>query len=159
MGRIAMEPREAAFKTIDSGVSRSALSVVEQEFSWREAFRRAGGPWSDEERQYVQTVLDRYLWLHVTPVRIGRDDRRCARALYARRVPLERVEGALLLATARRTFRSAAADTLSPIRGLRYFLPAVEELMATDLAPGYVEYLIAKLRPFAEAKRRPVNMG
>jgi hypothetical protein len=102
----------------------------------------------------VQAVLERYLWLPVTPMRSGRQDRRCARALYVRRIPLAVVEAALLLAAVRRTFRPEGAAALSPIRGLHYFLPVIDEFLAQPPVPGYVEYLVGKLRPLAEAKQQ-----
>jgi len=128
-------------------------SAGESGCSWREAFRRAAGPLTEAERHYVEAVLARYLWLPMTPVRVGRQDRRCARALYARRVSLEVVEAALLLAAARRTFRPKDAQPLKPIQALHYFLPVIEEVQQTGIEPGYAEHLRARLRPFAEAKR------
>jgi hypothetical protein len=107
----------------------------------------------------MQAVLERYLWLPVTPMRSGRQDRRCARALYACRIPLAVVEAALLLAAVRRTFRPRDATALSPIRGLHYFLPVIDELLAQPPVPGYVEYLIGKLRPLADAKQRLASTG
>ena len=145
--------------TSESGGRCSVSSAAEPGRLWREAFRRAAGPCHEAERRYVQAVLGRYLWLPVTPVRLGRQDRRCARALYARRVSLEVVEGALLLAAARRMFRPKDADPLRPIQALHYFLPVIEELQATGIPPGHAEYLIFKLRPFAEAKGQLVNAG
>jgi len=126
--------------------------VAELGGSWRGAFRRAAGPCDEAERLYLQAVLERYLWLPVTPARLSRQDRRCARALYARGIPLEVVEGALLLAAARRAFRPKHADPLSPIGALHYFLPVINEVLAEPLADGYREYLIGKLCPLAEAK-------
>jgi hypothetical protein len=142
-----------------SSQSRSVSSVVEPGGSWREAFRRVGGPCGEAERLYLEAVLERYLWLPVTPMRLGRQDRRCARALYARRIPLEVVEAALLLAAARRAFRSKDAEPLSPIRALHYFLPVINEVLAQPPVPGYVEYLIGKLRPLAEAKAQQASPG
>lgn len=134
-----------------------ASSAGEPGCSWREAFCRAAGPCSEAERHYVDAVLERYLWLPMTPARIGRQDRRCARALYARRVSLEVVEAALLLAAARRTFRPNDAQPLRPIQALHYFLPVIEEVQQTGIEPGYAAHLRAQLRPFAEAK--PTNAG
>ncbi len=100
----------------------------------------------------MDAVLERYLWLPMTPARAGRQDRRCARALYAHRVPLKAVEAALLLAAARRMCRPKDAPPLRPIQALHYFLPVIEEVQRTGLEPGYAEHLRARLRPFAEAK-------
>lgn len=157
MGRTMMAPAQMDPTTNGVGCTRSVSSAVEPGNSWREVFRRVAGLSHEAERHYVETVLDRYLWLPVTPVRLGRQDHRCARALYARRVSLEVVEGALLLAAARRTFRPKDADPLRPIGALHYFLPVIEELLETGMPPGYTEYLIARLRPLAEAKGRLVN--
>lgn len=120
--------------------------------SWREDFHRVGGPCPEAERLYLKAVLERYLWLPVTPAGVSRQDRRCARALYARRIPLEVVEGALLLAAVRRVFRPKDAPPLRPIAALHYFLPVVNEVLNQPLPPGYLEYLIHKLRPLVEAE-------
>lgn len=39
-----------------------------------------------------------------------------------------------------------------PVRSLHYFNPAVQELLDHPPEPGYVEYLAAKLKPFASQK-------
>lgn len=145
-------PAERHPKTGAASWSRSVSSVAEPGSSWREVFRRVGGPCDEGERPYLQAVEECYLWLPVTPSRLSRQDRRCARALYARRVPLEVVEVALLLAAARRVFRPKDAAPLNPIGALHYFLPVIDEVLAEPLAPGYKEYLIDKLHLLAEAK-------
>ena len=150
--RRRIRPPELNSTTGASSRRRFVPSVAEPGGSWREAFRRAAGPCHEAERLYLQVVLERYLWLPVTPDRLSRQDRRCARALYARRIPLEVVEGALLLAAARRAFRSKDAEPLNPVGALHYFLPVISEVLARPLAAGYMEYLIRKLRPLAEAK-------
>jgi hypothetical protein len=103
-------------------------------------------------RIYVEAVLDRYLWLPATPTRISRHDRRLARTLYERGIPLATVQAALLLGAARRAFRAENAAPLPPIRTLHYFLPLVEEVLQAPPAAGYCEYLESKLRPRAEIK-------
>jgi hypothetical protein len=65
-------------------------------------------------------------------------------------VPLRTVRSALVLAVARRTLRSG--PPLPPVRTLHYFLPAIEEVLEQPLDPGYVDYLDAKLKPFASKK-------
>jgi hypothetical protein len=75
---------------------------------------------TDAGRIYVEAVLDRYLWLPGTPMRASRQDRRLARGLYERGVPLAVVQAALLLGAARRTFRPPDALPLPPIRTLHY---------------------------------------
>ena len=105
---------------------------------------------ADQERLYLEAVLTAYSSLPGTPVRPSRQDRRLARDLCRRGVPLSTVRAALLLAAARRTIRSG--PPLPPVRTLHYFLPAIEEVLQQPLVPGYVEYLAAKLKPFASQK-------
>jgi hypothetical protein len=105
---------------------------------------------ADQERVYLDAVLATYSTLPGTPARPSRQDRRLALDLCRRGVPLRAVKTALLLAAARRTIRSG--PPLPPVRTLHYFLPAIEEVLELPPEPGYVEYLAAKLRPFASKK-------
>jgi len=107
---------------------------------------------TDAGHIYVETVLDRYLWLPGTPPRTSRQDRRLARALYERGIPLATVQAALLLGASRRTLRAKEAPPLAPIRTLHYFLPLVEEVRQNLPAAGYCEYLESRLRPWADIK-------
>lgn len=105
---------------------------------------------ADQERLYLEAVLATYSSLPGTPAHPSRQDRRLARDLCHRGVPLRTVRTALLLAAARRTLRSG--PPLAPVRTLHYFLPAIEEVLELPPDPGYVEYLAAKLTPFASQK-------
>jgi hypothetical protein len=105
---------------------------------------------ADQERVYLEAVLGTYASLPGTPAWPSRQDRRLARDLCRRGVPLRTVRTALLLATARRTLRSG--PPLPPVRTLHYFLPAIDEVLEHPPDPSYVEYLAAKLRPFASQK-------
>ena len=105
---------------------------------------------ADQERIYLESVLETYSSLPGTPPRPSRQDRRLARDLCRRGVPLRTVRTALLLAAARRTLRSG--PPLPRVRTLHYFLPAIEEVLELPPDPGYVEYLAAKLSPFASKK-------
>ena len=96
------------------------------------------------QAQYVARVLALYRRLPGTLGRVLRQDRRTARELHRRGVHLDVIEKALVLATARRTFRSDA-QLLEPIRCLQYFLPVVEELIHEPPSPEYLDYLKAKL--------------
>ena len=51
---------------------------------------------------------------------------------------------ALVLAVARRTFRSDAGR-LEPIRCLQYFVPVVDELIEEPPLPEYLDYLKSRL--------------
>lgn len=104
----------------------------------------------DQQRLYLEAVLETYGSLPGTPARPSRQDRRLACELCRRGVPLRAVRTALILAAARRTLR--AGPPLPQVRTLHYFLPAIEEVLEHPLDPDYVEYLAAKLKPFASRK-------
>ena len=104
----------------------------------------------DQERVYLEAVLEAYNSLPGTPARPSRQDRRLARELCRKGVPLRTVRAALILAAARRTLRSG--PPLPQVRTLHYFLPAIDEVLEHPLDPGYVDYLNAKLTPFASKK-------
>ncbi len=72
----------------------------------------------DQERVYLEAVLETYSWLPGTPERPSRQDRRLARELCRRALPLRIVRAALILAAARRTIRSG--PPLPPVRTLHY---------------------------------------
>lgn len=107
---------------------------------------------ADQERVYLETVLETYSSLPGTPHRPSRQDRRLARELCRRAVPLRTVRAALILAAARRTIRSGS--TLPPVRTLHYFLPVIEEVLEDPPDPGYLDYLAGKLQPFLLEKNR-----
>ena len=105
---------------------------------------------ADLERVDLDAVLATYSSLPGTPIQPSRRDRQLARNLCRRGVPLRAVRTALLLATARRTLRSG--PPLPSVRTLHYFLPAIEEVLELPPEPGYVQYLAAKLKSFANQK-------
>jgi hypothetical protein len=80
----------------------------------------------------------------------SRHDRRHAKRLFERGVPLTVVKTAMIVAVARRTFRTG--DPLPPIRAVAYFGPVVEEVLELAPDPGYVRHLMDRLRPWAHAK-------
>jgi hypothetical protein len=98
---------------------------------------------------YRQALLELYLRLPDTPRRLSRFDLRLVRQLWERQIPVNLLEAALLLASARRAARPANALPLGPIRSLHYFLPVIEELLANPVPTSYVAYLRSKvtLRP------------
>ena len=98
----------------------------------------------DAKARYVAHLLARYQRLPGTLGHTLRDDRRTARALHDRHIDLELVQQAFDLAIARRT--SGSKQPLPPIRTLRYFLPLVEEILASPPDPGYLRYLQLRLR-------------
>lgn len=106
---------------------------------------------------YIAHVLELYRRTPGTSGRIRRADRRLAAALCAQQVPLATVHAALLLTTARRCFRPAGASPLPPIATLHYFLPVLEELLATPLDDGFVEHLRHRLAALAPNLVSPVD--
>jgi len=100
-------------------------------------------------RLYVQQVLDLY---RLAPGVIGhprRTDRQLAGQLHDRGIALEIVHAALILAVARRTFRSASAPLLAPIATLHYIRPVIDELLAEPPEPGYLSYIRHRLAAVA----------
>ena len=96
------------------------------------------------QSRYLARVLDRYQKLPGTLRRVLRQDRRTALALYRRKVHLDVVEHAFVLAIARRTFRSDT-NHLEPIRCLQYFVPVIDELIQEPPLPEYLDYLKTRL--------------
>lgn len=94
--------------------------------------------------RYVKRVLDLYAKIPGTLHRVLRADRRVALELYDRRVSIETVEAAFVLALARRTFRDQTHQ-IEPIRCLAYLLPVIQELVQEPLLPEYIPYLKHKL--------------
>jgi hypothetical protein len=110
-------------------------------------------PSSDSDAtRYASTVLTLYLGLPETPLRPSAQDRRCARELYDRNVPLPVIESAFLLASLRRLLRPADLPPLSPIRSLAYFQPVIEELLSNPAPDNYLDYLRYKLHRIASGK-------
>lgn len=95
----------------------------------------------EDQKVYVQAVLNLYRGLPDTPARSRRADRQLANELYCRGVDLEIVEVAMRLATARRQARPADAEPLSPVRSLHYFLPLINEMPEGSPPEGYLDYL------------------
>lgn len=107
------------------------------------------------QRRYMRAVLGRYLWLPETPSQASRRDRRLARTLFERGLPLSAVEAALLLASTRRALREPWLAPLPPVRALHYYLPVVNEVLENPRDPDleYLRCLLRRLRPLAEVKR------
>lgn len=101
---------------------------------------------------YVDAVVSNYVRLPGTPLRASRQDRRYARLLHDRSVPLRVVYAAFVLATARREIRSASQPRLARIRTLHFFQGAIAEVLGVGLDPAYVHYLAAKIKPLVAEK-------
>jgi hypothetical protein len=100
---------------------------------------------SAAEKDYVARVLSAYRQTPGTTGIVRPADRRLARQLQQRAVPLLIIENALLLAAARRSFRDATAPPLGTIRSLAYFVPVIDEVLGSEISPAYFQYLRRKL--------------
>jgi hypothetical protein len=98
-----------------------------------------------ECEQYIHQTLEEY---RATPTACGqvrRADRELALRLYQDRIPLTAVEGAFVLAAARRTQRDPTKPALTPIQSLRYFQPIIREILETPVDPGDISYIWHKM--------------
>ena len=104
---------------------------------------------SETRRFYVQRLLNLYQLVPGTTGNLRRSDRNLAAKLHDQGVSLDMIRGAMILAVARRTFRSKSAPRLPPIASLSYFRPVLEELSTEPPEPGYLDYLRHKLSAVA----------
>jgi hypothetical protein len=95
---------------------------------------------------FVCRVLDAYRRTPATTGHIRPADRRLARDLHARGVSVQTVDDAFLLASVRRFARPLPSGSPPTARSLAYFLPLVEELLATPIDDGYRRYLASVLQ-------------
>jgi len=103
---------------------------------------------SDREN-YIKQALELYCHTSGTLGRIRREDRLLAADLHDRGINLSTLEGAFVLAAARRCFRPPDAHPLAPIRSMHYFMPVIEEILANPPAADYLAYLKSKLNNHA----------
>ncbi len=99
-------------------------------------------------QMYVRTVLNLYTQMPGTVVRVRRSDRALADHFFDCQIPIDILEAALLLGSARRVFR--CGPDLPAIRSLHYFQPIVEELLAEPPPLAYLGYLRLKVRATTE---------
>lgn len=99
-----------------------------------------------ESDEYLSRLLESYCGLpHTAARRPSRNDRLLAGQLFKRRIPLDLIETAFLLAIARRTFRNPQAQPLPPIRSLAYFLPLIDEVLRQPPEPAYLAYIRSRV--------------
>ncbi len=106
-------------------------------------------------QSYVSSVLTLYTALYETPDCPQPMDRRLAENWYHRGITLQTVESALLLGQIRRLGRPANYPTLQPIRSLYYFVPLIEEVLASPPEPDYVIYIRMTLKKLECRVSRP----
>jgi len=117
------------------------------------------GPSTSGVKPYIDQVLELYRHTPGTLGRVRREDRRLALELHSRGVSLRVIQEALLLATVRRCLRAPDAAPLAPVRSLHYFIPVIEEIMATPLQDGYADYLKWKIRKIQTEHDRIIAVG
>ncbi len=105
-------------------------------------------------QRYADAVVKNYVRLPGTPLRPSRRDWHLAAGFYDQAIPLPAVWAAFVIASVRWAIRSPQQPKLPAIRTLFYFVPAIDEVLATSPEPGYLEYLVAKLRPLVAEKDR-----
>ena len=97
--------------------------------------------------EYVRALLAAYVAMPETPQRWHSTDRQIALELFRRRIPLDIIETAFVLGSARRLARDPNRS-VPPIRCLAYFLPVIEEVIADPPPGGYIRYLeLTRIRP------------
>ena len=99
-----------------------------------------------EREQYVRETLEQYRATPTTCGRVHSHDRSLALSLYQQRIPFTVVEGAFVLAAARRSQRDPTRLPLAPIHSLRYFKPIIREILETPVDPGDISYLWHKMQ-------------
>jgi hypothetical protein len=99
-----------------------------------------------EPHGYLAAVLSAYLEMPETPSKATAGDRKTARGLLEREVPLPIVQTALVLGSLRRIARPPDYPRLQPIRSLAYFVPVVEELLEAPVSQDYGRYIRTRLR-------------
>jgi hypothetical protein len=133
---------------IESGAGLFVASSANARASGWRTWRRKGG-FMMPRQIYVRSVLNLYAQIPGTCLRARRSDRVLADHFFDQQVPIDIVDAALLLGSARRMFRCGPA--LGAVRSLHYFRPIVEELLAKPLPREYLSYLRLKVRSSAEA--------
>ena len=103
----------------------------------------------DGQEEYVRQVLEAYRKTPGTMGTVRRADRLLAAQLYQRGLSVKVIENALVLAATRRLIRPSEAPPLGTIRSLAYFMPVIEEVLASPVSPKYFEYLLYKLTRIA----------
>jgi hypothetical protein len=93
------------------------------------------------KKDYVRRILEAYRTTPGTSGVIRRNDRLLAANLYDRGIEPLIVENALVLAAARRLFRSPNAPPLQPIRSLHYLIPVIDEVRRLFVSQDYFRYL------------------
>lgn len=99
-----------------------------------------------DQHEFVRRLLAAYRDTPGTCGVVRRPDRLIAAQLHARGVPLTAVENALALAALRRLVRPDGATPLPVVRSLAYFLPVIDEVLATDVDPRYYQHVHNKLQ-------------
>jgi hypothetical protein len=99
-----------------------------------------------DRKQYVRQTLEEYRTTPTACGRVCRADRDLALRLYQKQIPFTAIDGAFVLAAARRTSRDSQGRHLAPIGSLHYFLPIIHEILDKPVDPGEISYLWLKMQ-------------
>ncbi len=99
-----------------------------------------------DREQYVRKALEEYRTTPTVCGHVSRADHDLAVRLYQKMIPFTALEGAFILASARRNSRDLKRRPLNPIGSLRYFLPIIREILDTPVDPGEISYLWLKMQ-------------
>jgi hypothetical protein len=135
----------------DAGVQATPCRQPRIEVNMNETGEAATRP---TQQEYVRTVLRAYVAMPETLPRWHSMDRRMALELFRRQIPLDLIEAAFVLGSARRLARDPKR-IVPPIRSMAYFLPVIDEVAADPPPRGYIQYLrVVHVRP---AQKRMKN--
>jgi len=95
-------------------------------------------------REYIRRVIHLYLDAPHTPTKPRKSDWTVAGQFHNDRVPIDRIEHAIALASLRRSLRPQGSEPLEPIRSLAYIRPVIQHLRRTGLEDGYRQYVAAR---------------
>ena len=104
------------------------------------------------QEKYVQQVLQEYLNLPDTGPMASVSDRKLAERLFEQGISIEEVEGALLVASARRLFSKRGLHNSRRIYSLHYFIPVIMEITENCFPEGYLDYLRRTMGPYLKSK-------
>lgn len=150
LGSYAAELQEKGFCEVRFGKNQFDRTTFEIcDWCW---------PYHQEERTeeaepdgYVARVREAFLALGCGKGRFGPDDERVARKMEKQGIPLELVQDAILVGSARKYTSLLNGGSRQPIGSLRYFEALIAELEKEPLPEGYREYIQQKNEQMARS--------
>jgi len=105
----------------------------------------------DAHSSYLDQIRRWMLQYPIIRSSFGAADQKLAAELFAKRIPLDQIDKALLLGVCRKYLAALNSTAPSPIYTLGYFVALIEEVAHTDVADAYWEYLRRRVRDFNDA--------